>query len=116
MITDDEQKFLQQMRTSLNASESSLDDSIVARLKNARIQALSEPQKMDRWTWIPVASVASVATMLVLVSFLYRGAPQHEAQTVANGVELELLMSQESLELLEQLEFYQWLDNENTES
>lgn len=116
MINNDEDKFIKQVCSSLDFRLSSMDETVISDLKRARLHALSSKTREPAdWRWLPVASLASVAAMCMLVVLLHVVTPQHDHSTT-NSSDIDLLLSQEDFELLDQLEFYRWLENENTES
>lgn len=65
----------------------------------------------SRW-WLPVGAVAAALSALFLVQPLLDGLNQMPEATVVDSddVDMEILLAEESLELYEDLEFYQWLD------
>ena len=90
----------------------SLDAATQSRLNQGRQAALAETATgagFGRWNqWVPVAGVAA-ATVIAVV--LWRGSPQVDGfvpPTTAS--DFEILMDQDDFEMLEDLEFYSWID------
>jgi hypothetical protein len=94
-----------------------LDGQTRARLARARNRALARGRRdsISRWlpsprALLPVGATAVVA-LVALVS--WRGpAPESLAPEVAALQDLEMLLAEEELEMLEELEFYTWLEEQ----
>lgn len=94
-----------------DASVAELDGSTRSRLCQARHAALAQAQQRPRavW-WMPTVATAAVAAMVafLLPSFQSQRVPLSE-DNLAAADDLTLLMNDESLDLLEEIEFYAWL-------
>ena len=110
---DGDDRFLKQAAELFDDSVAGLDARTRSQLNRGRQQALAAagPGQLARWqTWVPVGAAAAV-TAVALVTFTGQEAPGPlTTPTVAS--DLELLMEGEELEMLEDLEFYSWLDLE----
>jgi len=116
MMDKSEETFIAHAKQYLDDDSARLDDKTLARLKAAREFAVSTEHTRPAntgWGLIPITSLASVTAIFVIVSLIYNIEPQQQRDVAAAGTDIEFLMSQESFELLDQLEFYQWLDNED---
>ncbi|MDH3636476.1 MAG: hypothetical protein OES20_17405 [Gammaproteobacteria bacterium] len=79
-------------------------------LHAARLAALDHGSRKPLPGWIPATALASIA-LVVIGAFLYRGINEFELPQVAAD-ELAILTSEDELELLEELEFYVWFDED----
>ena len=89
-----------------------LDAATLSRLNKGRheaLAALERPKAIIPWMrWVPVTGVAAVALVAVLVM---RGPQNIEAPFEPSmATDFEILMDEDSLEMLEDLEFYSWLE------
>ena len=89
-----------------------LDAATLSRLNRSRQQALAELDRtrpVGHWArWVPATGVAAAAVVAVMVW-------QGEAVDVtlpANGsvTDFELLLGEDSFEMIENLEFYSWIE------
>ncbi|MEZ5562186.1 MAG: hypothetical protein R3F27_04430 [Gammaproteobacteria bacterium] len=131
------EEFEKQLRQQLRASENGLDGPTLARLHAARNRALDAAGQRREWqlrgNWLKAAAAAGVAAIALffglrqppgelplsateLESTLLAAADGDEPATPVNGdqatVEGE---AAETLDLLENLEFYEWLSREAAE-
>lgn len=92
-----------------------LDAATVSRLNRQRQRALAElrdGRSPSRWQlWLPATGVAAgiAAALLVWQQQAVRDVPAVDAAT-----DLDILITGENLEMLEDLEFYAWLESEPT--
>jgi len=111
---DNRESMERRARELLDESTERLDGRVRSRLTQARSAAVEEARRAQRrfaWrTWIPAGAVAGAAALAV---FLWSGAP-HSPGTPALAVhssldDLDIMVTNESFELLEDLEFYEWV-------
>ncbi len=106
--------FLNRSRQQLDDSIEHLDGETLSRLNQARQAALASQQKHSPFSrnWLP-ASVTAALSLAIIGSWLLYSTPQPDnlVQT-AQLDDLELLSSSTDLELLEELEFINWLVEE----
>jgi len=114
---EDDRLFAARAKTHFDDSVAGLDAATRSRLTQARTRAMSElqlPGLAPRWMHErPRALVAGVA-VAVLAGWLLipSGDPEHPSpQALAGSDDLELLLEDE-FEMLEELEFYAWLDEQ----
>jgi hypothetical protein len=106
--------MLEDSRVLFEDSVADLDATTRARLGDARGRALGElasPARLARtWAGLPAAT-AALLIVLVALPVLKRvtSEPETGFGTVA-AVDLEILLAEEELEMLADLEFYEWLD------
>ena len=107
--------FTDKSRALFDESVERLDAAALSRLNQARQRALAE---LDRaaphgpWLrWVPVTGVAVLALIAVMV--INQPVPVDEPMT---ATDFEMLIEHEELEVLEDLEFYSWLDLADAET
>lgn len=113
-LTETDETFVRQSAELFNDSVAGLDAATRSQLNRGRQQALAaaRPGQLARWqTWVPVGAAAAV-TAVALVTFTGQEAPG-PLTTPSVASDLEILMDGEELEMLEDLEFYSWLDLES---
>lgn len=112
MSKNDEQ-LTQQAKEAFDRSVDGLDAATLSRLNRGRQAALAELESPARqWLrWMP-ATGAAAAVLLVLTML---GGPNDIGVIDAPATDLEILLSEESIEMLEDLEFYSWLDTQEFE-
>lgn len=106
--------FLQQSRQQLDDSIEHLDMATLSRLNQARQAALNNTPAKNRWqhNWLP-ASITAALSILLLGGWLFSSSP--DVNPVAHTPQLddlELLSSTADLDLLQDLEFINWLVEE----
>jgi hypothetical protein len=87
-----------------------LDAATLSRLNRGRQAALAETRQPVRpWLrWMPATGVAAA----VLLALVIQQGPGDVDVIAAPAADLEMLLGEESIEMLEDLEFYSWLDTE----
>ncbi len=100
-------------KRAFDQSVDGLDGATLSRLNRGRQAALAEIRRpRNQWLrWLP--ATGAVATVLIAVIVL-RGPADIDAIT-APASDLDLLLSEESIEMLEELEFYSWLETQDFE-
>jgi hypothetical protein len=90
-----------------------LDAATLSRLNRGRQAALAKGANPVReWLrWMPATGVAAAALLVMLT---FQG-PGDVDVISAPATDLEILLSEESIEMLEDLEFYSWLDTQELE-
>ncbi|MCH7854363.1 MAG: hypothetical protein IIB76_08520 [Proteobacteria bacterium] len=107
-----DERFIAQAKAHFEDSVRSLDGATQSRLNQARQKALAETTTgagFARWNqWVPVAGVAVAAVFAIV---LWRGSPSlDERMPVTTTADFELLLNQDDFEMLEDFEFYSWID------
>jgi len=102
--------FAKKAKAVFDQSVDSLDGQTQSSLNRSRQKALAEVDSRNispgLWTrWVPAAGAATVA--VVALSFWIR-----EPQLDAPASDFELIMAEESFDMLQDLDFYLWLDIE----
>ena len=107
MSKQEPDKLLENVRTALEASLDDIDASTQSRITQARHRALEKSvSRSELNSWIPYGALAT-ACLVFLVFLLI---PATELEPDARNVEIEMLSNLDELELLEDLDFYVWLD------
>ena len=108
-----DQQLAQQAKDAFDRSVDGLDAATLSRLNRARQAALAELERPNRqWQrWMPATGVAA-AVVLVMITF---GGPGENDVISAPATDLDILLSEESIEMIEDLEFYSWLDTQEFE-
>ena len=106
--------FAQKAKAVFDQSVEGIDGQTRSSLNRSRQSALAEIDSrninLGRWTqWVPAAGVATVA--IVAIS-LWNGKPQIDAVAPSPVGDFELIMAEESFDMLQDLDFYSWLDIE----
>ena len=103
-----DEQLVQQAKEAFDESVDRLDAATLSRLNQGRHAALLAAAKPNPvWmSWMPATGVA--AAVLIAV-FALRGPGEIDLMATPAS-DLEILLSEESIEMLEDLEFYSWLD------
>lgn len=107
----DNDEFERRTKALFGRSVSTLDAKTRAQLAQARAKALDELQHrpVQRWrVWAPVAGVAVAALASVAVLIETRS----QRQPAAVPLEDLDLLAHEDLDMMQDLEFYAWLDEQ----
>lgn len=114
MNAEDPQRWIAQVRSQLDEDVRDLDAATASKLNRARQGALDLglARRQARRGFLPYALAASIAAILALAVTLR--VPDSEPMPVAaapsSADDLELLAGSEELEMIEDLEFYAWLE------
>jgi hypothetical protein len=106
MSKTDEQ-LTRKAKEAFDASVDSLDAATLSRLNRGRQAALAAATRPNhQWLrWMPATGVAAA----VLVALMTLRGPGDIDVISAPATDFEILLSEESIEMLEDLEFYSWL-------
>ncbi len=114
------EQFAEQARALFDESVEQLDAAALSRLnqgRHAAFDALQGVQPAAIWgRWVPASGVAAVALVTVMIM---RGPDKVDLpnEMVTEMVtDFEILLEGESLEMLEDLEFYSWLEASDLEA
>ena len=108
MTEQDEKAFVGQIKQQLDQHADSLDELTSARLKAARLRALEAAPRAKK-LWVPAFGTATAAAVMLAV-LLWQNPPDMPG----TFEELDIIASGEDLELIEELDFYDWLDATQT--
>jgi len=111
-MNSDEQRFIEQVRTSLDNSAEEVSPDVAARLRQARHAAIVVPYRRATPMWMPALSTAML--VLVIAVAWFAGLPRVETpvqlQTQQVASDFEMLVHGEDLELFADMDFYLWLE------
>ncbi len=117
-MSADNSSLIDEIKNRLDESSEQIEPQIRSRLTQMRYQALDllEDKKFKRQSyWLPMSAFATAGLFSVII-FLDNPmtAPKDDVATyVALVDDMDILYSSDSLDLYEEVEFYQWLeDNE----
>jgi hypothetical protein len=107
----DNEDFTAQAKGAFDDSVERLDAAALSRLnqgRHAALEQLASGSSKAAWMrWAPAGGVAAAALITMIVM---RG-PEMESMPVEVVSDFEILLEDESLQMLEDLEFYSWLDD-----
>lgn len=113
----EDKRFADKARTAFDSSVEQLDGATLSRLNQGRQRALEElgrPAILHPGRWAPVAGVAAAAALVVIVmNGTAVTVPEGEPVTVSD---FEMLLDADSLEMIEDLEFFSLLDAVDVEA
>jgi len=111
-LSPDDQEFVARARQVLDRTLDNVDSAAELRLQRARLSALDGRPTRMRWLWIGGAALASVAVLAVM---LWISSPAPEPHAAVPLEDFELVTSVENVELAEDLDFYHWLADDDTQ-
>jgi hypothetical protein len=102
--------FEKGLKQAFDESVDALDAATLSRLNRGRHAALAELQRpRHQWSrWVP--ATGAVAAILVAVVVLQSPTAIDDIAAVNSVTDMEILLGEDSIEMLEDLEFYSWLD------
>jgi len=114
---NDDRSFTSSIREVLDKSTGELDSDVSRRLRLARYRALERCEEKHSY-WKPASGFALATMLLVAIGVWQFGGNERGDERLnerGSGLaqtmeDLELIASSDSLQLYEDLEFYQWLD------
>jgi len=108
-----DENWVQQTKEAFDQPADGLDAATLSRLNRGRQAALAEAAQPHRqWLrWMPATGAAAAVLLLVLT----RQGPGDFDVITAPAMDLEILLGEESIEMIEELEFYSWLDTQELE-
>jgi hypothetical protein len=118
MMNGRDEELLNRIRRELDDSVESLDGETRVRLISARHEALEHTRQPGLRAWLPAGGLA-LASLLVITAIAFKLQPigpetDFPVVLLENEQDLELVGAIDNFEILEDLEFYYWLE-EGTE-
>jgi len=109
-----DEEFGRQAKEAFDSSVDLLDAAALSKLNQGRHAALGELDKpMRQWSrWMPATGVAAAVAVAVMV--MQSPAPVNELPSAVT--DMEILLGEDSIEMLEDLEFYSWIDTVDLEA
>ncbi len=105
----DDSKLNNKIRTALDASVDNLDPNVSRRLQQARHAALETAAKPRMPFWQPAGAFALASILLLSVLVWPDRETRQNMPEPAALADMELITADDSLQLYEDLDFYQWL-------
>jgi hypothetical protein len=117
-MTERNDRFAEHAKRLFDESVDHLDANSLSRLNRSRHAALAHlgsGEGRANWSrWLPVTGVAAAAIVAVVVM---RGPDGVDVVLdPATAADFEMLLDEHSLEMLEELEFYRWLEASDLEA
>ena len=110
-FNNDEQAFLDSAREQLDRSCDRLDGKTQSRLNSIRHAAIEHGRRHPgRALLAPFGGLVTACVLVLVVSVFFQGADTPVPDNRSTMEDLDILTSTESLEFFENLEFYQWLE------
>ena len=111
---NDDDRFASRVREQLDADIESLDAATQAQLTRIRHTILAPRERHSWWSdWAPAGAFASA----LLAALLLMNNPARDGDPARDVLlDLDLITGTESLEMLEDLEFYLWLESDDRAS
>ena len=114
MVNDNDDKLVRQAKALFDESVDNLDGATLSKLNRARqraLEELDEGRQAGMRTWLlPAGGAAAVAALAFLVVGTNETDMRVPDGVTAAGSDFEMLIDENSLEMLEELEFYAWLE------
>ena len=111
----DKDDFAKQAKAAFDDSVERLDAAALSKLNQGRHAALEQLEngrsKAEWYRWAPAGGIAAAALVTVMVM---RG-PQVENVPAEVVTDFDILLEGESLEMIENLEFYSWIEEADLE-
>ncbi len=108
--------FEERTKLLFDESVAALDGQTRSKLTQARYRALEELTERTRpaWSrsWLPAGVAAAVALLSLTLWQGQMGPSTQGGFDVAAVTDLELLLGEEELDMIEELEFYAWLEEQ----
>lgn len=109
-----EDALSEKSRVLFDESVAGLDGETLSRLNRGRQAALAElgKRRPRHWQWLPATGVAAAVIAVVMVT---RGPAIEDMAAPESVTDMEILLTEDSLEMLEDLEFYSWIELAETD-
>ena len=111
-MNEADEKFAQQAKELFDHSVDGLDASTLSRLNRGRQAALAKLASGNRrWShWMPATATGVAAAVFVAVLVMRGPMAVDGIEMPVAATDMEILLGEESIDMLEDLEFYSWLD------
>lgn len=109
-MNEPDDTFGKKVKAIFDESVDGLDAATLSKLNRSRHEALAELERPERrWSrWMPATGVA--AAVLVAVMMLQSPTAINEVGGPTIVTDMEILLGEDSIDMLEDLEFYSWID------
>ncbi len=109
--THEDERFANEAKALFDDSVERLDAATLSQLNQRRQAAVAEASNEGRrihWgRWMPATGVAAAAIVAVV---MLQGQPDDVIRETTTATDFEILISDDNLEMIEELEFYSWLE------
>lgn len=107
--------FEKKMKEAFDESVDAMDAATLSKLNRSRHSAIAQlGKRRPQWSrWMP--ATGAVAAILVAVMMLQSPAGIEDVARVTSVTDMEILLGEDSIEMLEELEFYSWIDSAESE-
>ncbi len=114
-MNEQDQAFEKKVKAAFDESVDALDAATLSKLNRSRHAALAQLRRPKRqWSsWMPATGVA--AAVLVAVVLLQSPVVMRDLNGTTAATDMEILLGEDSIEMLEDLEFYSWIDMAETD-
>lgn len=110
MSKHNENKLNTSIRQSLDESVDALDANTLSKIRQVRAQAVEKAETRHvNWLGVMSGALATACVMVFAIMILLNSPGTMEAVPVDD---IELISSSDNLELFEDLEFYEWLEDD----
>jgi hypothetical protein len=110
---DDDELFSKQTKRLFDESVQEIDAQTQSRLNRGRQKALAEARPKPAMSvltgWVPAAGVAAAAVIAIV---MWSGNRPDDLASPSTATDFEMLLNEDNLEMLEELEFYSWIELE----
>lgn len=104
-------KLINDIKETLDESVDSLDANILSRIRQVRAQAVEKSGNQSvNWFGVVAGGLATASVMALAIIIVTQTSDTSSNLPVDD---IELISSSDSLELYEDLEFYEWLEDED---
>ena len=113
-MNEHDKAFEKKAKAAFDESVGALDAATLSKLNRSRHEALAELRRpKHQWSsWMPATGVA--AAVLVAVVLLQNPGVVRDLNGTTAATDMEILLGEDSIEMLEDLEFYSWIDTVET--
>ncbi|HKE94452.1 MAG TPA: hypothetical protein VKB34_09125 [Povalibacter sp.] len=111
---DERSPFEQRSKALFDESVEQLNGHVRSRLTQARHQAVAQSgaSHLSRRIWMPAAAATAAAVVAVFVVVPRLGNERGLPESFAAADDMAILLNNDDLELLEDMDFYVWLDSD----
>jgi hypothetical protein len=114
---DPNDPLVKQLKQSLDQQASELDTATLSALRQARVHALNALESKQRWfkpNTIWVGGLVTATTLLIALLLVWPGENDISPEMVQGVADIDLLFDDDSIELYEDLDFYLWLEQQES--
>ena len=108
-MNESDEKFAREAKALFDSSVEELDAATLSTLNRSRHRALAElgSRRANWMRWAPAAGVAAAVVLAVMVTL---PGPGEVEMLPTSAADMEILLGEDSIEMLEDLDFYALID------